>query len=45
MNVRSFGRDLDSIPTASPQQHADARKYVERVAPDCIAAIFGEGDR
>lgn len=32
---------LDSIATCTPAQHADARRYVERMAPDLLDAIFG----
>lgn len=41
MIVTNFGAELDSIPQATAQQHADARAYVTEHAPDLLEAIFG----
>lgn len=42
-NIPQFSENaLDSIPTSTPEQHAAARAYVTKHAPDLLDAIFGE---
>ena len=41
MTASKFDTDLDAIPWCDVAQHAAARAYLEKHAPDLIAVILG----
>ena len=42
MTIDAYKELIEARPTPTPEQYADARRYVLRECPDLYAAIFGE---